>query len=194
VIVARGADDVGCVAPGGRAAGCGDAGTTGATGPAELAGAIGAPICEGAARNGPTVACAFGGASTLRASGATSTLKTRTTLSAAASVTSTRPMSDEYAGASRGTGWSANHCIGKVKPKRIAPAAMAMATARRTSLVPSTTLPQIAPIVAPTMISRSCCSALNSAGSKDAPSRLPTQPGMTLPADDDARSGPLRRR
>ena len=63
------------------------------TGTADLVGAAGAVICEGAAGTGPTVAGAFVRAGTLRASGAPSRLKTTTTLSAAASVTTTRDVS-----------------------------------------------------------------------------------------------------
>ena len=164
--VACGADDVAGVAVGGRTEGRGDAGTMGAT---ELAGATGLGISERAAGGGATVARAFGRAGTVRPSDGTSRVKASTTPSAAPSVTATRPMSDEYAGASRGTGWIANRCATKLKPRSIAPAAAAMATGRRSSLGRSTTLPPIAPIVAPTTISRIRPSAPKTAGSEYVP-------------------------
>ena len=94
--VAGGADAVVDVGTGGRREGCGDAGTMGTT---ELAGG---GICERAAGAGATVALAFGRAGAPRASEGTSTLKARAMLSTAPSVTTTRPTSGEYAGASRG--------------------------------------------------------------------------------------------
>ena len=172
--VARGPDVVACGASGGRTTWCGDVGTMGATGTTLSTRLVGPATREGAAGIGPTVAWALRRAGTPRASGAASTFKTRTTLSAAASVTITRPTNAMSTRARVGDqAGSPNRCNTKLKPKRMAPAATATATGRRSTLVPSNPLPPIAPIVTPTTISRSCSSA---------------------PKAPDARQGPLRRR
>jgi hypothetical protein len=170
--VTRGAGGV-AVAADGCIAGRGDSGATGTTEPAR---ALGDDDGAGAAGSGLTVAWAFGRAGARLPSVAMSRLKVRTTVIIAASVTTTRPITGE----SRGFDRLENDRSAKVRPMSAAPPVAARATRRRSSLCASLAPPTIPPIVAPTIINRTCVTALKTADSQDVSSRLLTQPVASL--------------
>jgi hypothetical protein len=174
--VTRGAGGV-AVAADGCIAGRGDSDATGTTEPAR---ALGDVDSAGAAGSGLTVAWAFGRAGARLPSVAMSRLKVRTTVIIAASVTTTRPITGEYTGESRGIDRLENNCSAKVRPMSAAPPIAARATRRRSSLCASLAPPTIPPIVAPTIINRTCVTALKTADSQDVSSRLLTQAVRSL--------------